>query len=196
MKIIGITGPIGAGKSYVADIMARHGIPCLDTDEIYHELVEAPSECTVRIQECFGDAVMNADGSVNRPKLAEIVFSDKQKLAELNKISHACVSEKTEELLSDLENRGETAVLIEVPIMFESRFNEKCDAVICVTADTDVRIERIRERSGLSEEEAKKRIANQKSPEFYINNSDFTVYNNGSEDLNEQIDRIFAKILR
>ncbi len=195
MKIIGITGTIGSGKSYVALIMASRGLAHLDTDEIYHSLVSENTECSKKINEFFGDNVMSDDGSVNRKELAKIVFSDKKKLEQLNKITHEHVTKRVTELISELDAKGERAVLIEVPIMFESGFNKLCDSVICVTADKEVRVLRIMQRSGLTREEAELRISNQKNEEFYTKNSDHVIYNNGSEDLNAEIDSVLKKVL-
>ncbi len=195
MKIIGITGPIGSGKSYVASLIAKHGIAHLDTDEIYHELIAQRSECTEKIREYFGDEVIAENGSVDRKVLSRIVFADKKKLERLNEITHICVTKRTNELFAELEANGEKAVLVEVPIMFESGFNKLCDSVICVTADRAVRLSRIMKRNALSQSEAESRINNQKSEEFYIENSDITVYNNGTEDLNAQIELVLQKVL-
>ena len=84
MKVIGITGPIGAGKSYVASLIGKRGIPIIDTDKIYHQLISGPSGCTEKIHARFGDEVINCSGGVDRKRLSEIVFSDGEKLKETN----------------------------------------------------------------------------------------------------------------
>ena len=194
MKIIGVTGPIGAGKSYVAQQICKRGFPDIDTDEVYHSLISAPSVCTEGIKTAFGDDVINNDGGIDRTVLREIVFSDPEKLVILNKITHGCVTEKVDELLADYRKNGVSAVVVEVPLMFESGFDKKCDIVVCVAADTETRITRICKRNGITRGEAEKRIKNQKDIDFYIANSSFIVYNNDKEDINAQIDRLFERI--
>ncbi len=194
MKIIGITGPIGSGKSYIANLFEQKGFAHLDTDEIYHELVSSETECTRQIKEYFGDSVIAPDGSVDRKILGGIVFNDKAKLEALNKITHAHVETRTKALIAELKKNGERAVIIEVPLMFESGFDKLCDAVICVISDTEARIQRVMQRNLLTREQAELRMKNQKSTEYYRSNSDYTVVNNGDEDINEQIRRILEKM--
>ena len=187
MKIIGLTSPIGCGKSYVAQIFAEKGIPTVDTDEVYHSLVNTSTPLVLSLAKEYGDEIVAADGSLDRKKLAPIVFSDKSKLEKLNQITHSAVLEETDRIVSELAQKGIKAVTVQVPLMFESGYNKRCDTVICVIADIDVRISRICKRDGCTEEIAKNRIKNQKEIEFYIANSDEKVYNNGYENIEEQI---------
>ncbi len=195
MRIIGITGPIGAGKTYIISLMSKRVRAYINTDNVYHTLISEPSECTENICRYFGDSVRAQNGGIDRKALGEIVFHSEDKLKKLNEITHVCVGKRVKEILSELEAKGEKAVLIEVPMMFESGFDKMCDVVVCVTADREVRLERIIQRSGLSREDAEIRMDNQKSAEFYMENSDYTVYNNGTEDLITQVNTILEKIL-
>lgn len=194
MKIIGITGPIGSGKSYVAEMMSKRGYPKIDTDKVYHNLISKGSKCTLALRGEFGDEIISANGSVNREVLRNIVFSDEKKLRRLNEITHKFVTDEVDYLLREHSEKGVKAVLVEVPMMFESGFDKKCDTVICVVANESVRVSRLCERNDISEEEAKFRIKKQKDVEFYIANSNYIVYNNVNEDLDGQIDRLFEKI--
>ena len=194
MKIIGLTSPIGCGKSYVAQIFAEKGIPTVDTDEVYHSLVNTSTPLVLSLAKEYGDEIVAADGSLDRKKLAPIVFSDKSKLEKLNQITHSAVLEETDRIVSELAQKGIKAVTVQVPLMFESGYNKRCDTVICVIADIDVRISRICKRDGCTEEIAKNRIKNQKEIEFYIANSDEKVYNNGYENIEEQILPILKKL--
>ena len=194
MKIIGVTGPLGAGKSYVASLICKRGIPDIDTDEVYHMLTDAPSECTKRIINAFGREVMSENGGIDRKALSGIVFDNPEKLSKLNSITHGCVTEKVEELLEEYRKKGEEAVVVEVPLMFESGFDRRCDLVVCVVADRETRISRICERNKMTPDEAAKRIKSQKDIDFYIAKSSFIVYNNGKEDIDAQIDRLFERI--
>lgn len=196
MIILGITGPIGSGKSYVTDIISDRGFKRIDTDEVYHSLVDRPSKTVSDLAKEFGEEIISESGALNRKKLAEIVFSDKEKLTKLNEISHKAVIEKTEQLISEHEKNGEKMLLIEVPLMFESGFDKRCDYVLSVVADEETRVKRICERNALSAEEAKKRIKNQKNIDFYIENSSFVIYNSNNGDLNAQIDAVIQRIFK
>ena len=112
----------------------------------------------------------------------------------MNEITHAAVTEEIERILALYRANGTKAVTVQVPLMFESGFDKKCDMVICVVANTDIRVERICKRDGFSREEAKNRIKNQKEIDFYIANSDEKVYNNGYESIEEQILPIMRRL--
>ena len=194
MKIIGLTAPIGCGKSYVADVFKAKGIPTIDTDKVYHSLVDSPSALVCRLAETFGNEILTPSGALDRKKLAPIVFSDEEKLKQLNDITHSAVIEETERLISDFAEKGIKAVTVQVPLMFESGYDKRCDVVVCVIADYDVRVARIQKRDGCTEEIAKNRIKNQKEIDFYRAKSDEKVYNNGYENIEEQILPIISKL--
>lgn len=191
---IGLTAPIGCGKSYVAKVFAEKGIPTVDTDEVYHTLVSKPSPLVDKLVKEFGREIVTPEGALDRKKLAPIVFSDKARLSRLNEITHSAVIAETERIISELSSLGIKAVTVQVPLMFESGYNEKCDIVVCVVADTEVRVSRICKRDGCTEEIAKNRIKNQKEIDFYLANSDEKVYNNGYENIEEQILPILGKL--
>ena len=196
MIIIGITAPIGCGKSYVASIFEKHGVPTVDSDLVYHSMVSKPSPTVKKLAEEFGKEILAPDGSLDRKKLAPIVFSDPLKLNKLNEITHIAVTKELSDILSDYEAMGTKLITVQVPLMFESGFDKKCDIVICVAADESIRLERICKRDTCTVEQAQKKINNQKDIQFYIANSFETVYNNGNEDLDEQISRILDKLSR
>lgn len=194
MKIIGVTGPIGSGKSYVGDILEEHGIPRIDTDKVYHGLISGYTDTVKELEAEFGKEIVKSDGSVDRKKLGEIVFSDKAKLSRLNEITHKYVHIETKDLIEAYRQESHRAVVVEVPLMFESGFDKMCDEIICVVADDDVRVQRIVKRNGISEKDAKNRIKNQKDNNFYIEKSTIVVYNNGNEDIRAQIEVLISKI--
>ena len=194
MLTVGLTGPTGAGKGTVASLFARYGVPSIDTDAVYHSLVNRPSSLVDRLASEFGKEILTVDGALDRKKLAPIVFSDKSKLETLNAITHSAVIEETERIIAEISATGAKAVTVQVPLMFESGYDKKCDTVVCVVAATDVRVSRICKRDGCTEEIAKNRIKNQKEIDFYIANSDEKVYNNGYENIEEQILPILKKL--
>ena len=193
MKVIGVTGPIGSGKSYVGDILEEYGFPRIDTDKVYHCLISGYTDTVKELEAEFGSEIVKDDGSVDRKKLGEIVFSDKAKLNRLNEITHKYVHIETTKLIEKYRSENHKAVIVEVPLMFESGFDKMCDEIICVVADDNVRVQRIVKRNGISEKDAKNRINNQKNNNFYIEKSTIVVYNNGNEDIRAQIEALISK---
>lgn len=194
MIVVGITGPIGSGKSYASAILSEYGIPSIDTDKVYHGLISEYTETVRELEAEFGVGIVNPDGSVNRAVLGGIVFSDAKKLERLNEITHKFVKKRTVELIEEYRLSGYKAIVLEVPLMFESGFDALCDEVVCVAADEQIRVERIMSRNGLSEKDAKKRIKNQKDIDFYIAKSSKVVYNNNHSDLRAQLDALVKEI--
>lgn len=193
MKVIGVTGPIGSGKSYVGDILEEYGFPRIDTDKVYHGLISEYTDTVKELETEFGSEIVKSDGSVDRKMLGEIVFSDKAKLNRLNEITHKYVHIETKKLIENYRSENHKAVIVEVPLMFESGFDKMCDEIICVVADDNVRVQRIVKRNGISEKDAKNRINNQKNNNFYIEKSTIVVYNNGNEDIRAQIEALISK---
>lgn len=179
MKIIGICGSSGSGKSTACKYFQENGIPVLDCDKIYHELVESPSECLTEIGETFGkDLIQN--NSLNRKKLGNIVFQDPAKLALLNEISHRHVILELEKRIQDFSKKDQNACIIDAPMLFESGLDKRCDVVIAVISDEKIQIRRICERDGIDEASAKKRLQNQKNAEVLKELADFVIVNNGT----------------
>ncbi len=179
MKIIGICGSSGSGKSTVCDYFRGIGIPVLDCDEIYHELVESPSPCLREIGERFGSELIQ-NGRLDRVKLGDVVFRDQEKLLQLNEISHRHVIAELEKRITEFTKLNYSACIIDAPMLFEAGLDQRCDAVIAVVSDEAKQIERICARDAIDEERAKKRLLNQKSSEELKALADFVIINNGT----------------
>jgi dephospho-CoA kinase len=186
VKIIGLTGQSGAGKSLLASLFLENGIPVVDADAVYHELLVPPSSCLDELRAEFTDAVIKADGTLNRPALAAIVFeaseAGRARLSRLNEITHRYVSEHTLTLLDGYADEGYTAAVIDAPLLIEAGLHQKCDRVIAVLADREVRIERLMARDGLDRERITARLDAQPDVSFYIEHADVLQYNNGTAD--------------
>ena len=183
MKILGLTGPSGAGKAIVGSAFLAQGIPVLDTDRVYHAWIDTPSPCTEALREAFGGAILAQNGSVDRKKLASVVFADDGKrearLATLNRITHAFVLKSCDEWLAEQEARGARAAVIDAPLLIEADLHLRCDAVIAVLAPVSLRSARIQARDGITREAAEARIRAQKPDEFYREHADFVFVNDG-----------------
>ncbi len=198
LKVVGLCGGSGSGKSTVCSVFEQHGVPTIDTDAIYHELTSHDSECLRELVLAFGDEIVR-DGALHRPTLAAIVFakdSDKSLRDKLNKITHKHVLDEVRRRLAELESLGALLTVVDVPLLFESGFDKECDAVIAVVADTDVRVERIIARDSITREHALARISAQYANEWLIEHSDHVIDNNTTTDeLAKQICEIINKIL-
>lgn len=199
MKIIGLCGGSGSGKSTVAAIFAAAGIPVLDADAIYHEMISHASPCTKEIAEALGSEVLTPEGALDRAKTAELVFSGEgaeERRKKLNVVTHRYILEEVRRRIAEEEKKGTFAVLFDAPLLFESGFDAECNTVVCVSADENVRLSRIVVRDGIDRETARLRFATQFSDNYLISHSDYHIINNGdTEELAEAAGRIVRKIL-
>ena len=196
MFIFGLTGPSGAGKGTIAELFAKYKVYSVDTDAVYHRLLIPPSACLDELTARFGTGVSSPDGSLNRQALAAVVFSDDNALADLNAITHKYILARTKEAL-DLYRAGNCpGAIVDAPLLFESGAVQACgcQATIAVLADKSLRVSRIMERDGLTQEAAVHRIEAQKPDDFYIARADYVIYNNGLvSDLLPQVQRILRE---
>ncbi len=180
MRIIGITGPTGAGKSLLGSYVAELGIPLIDADRLYHSMLLPPSACLDAIREAFGDSVFNTDGTLDRTKLGEIVFNSDEKLKLLNSTVLGTVIAEIRRLIESYISQGFSTVAVDAPTLIESGFDKECWVVISVISPKEPRVARIMERDSISREAAELRVKAQKNDEFYIENSDIILNNNSS----------------
>ena len=186
MRIIGVTGGIGSGKSTVSKILASFGAQIIDADRLAKEIVNKGEKALDEIVDSFGASVLDSEGNLDRKKLSDIVFKDKHKLENLNKITHSHVAQKIIEKINSL-NDNEVAV-VDAPIPIKHGFLDVVNEIWAVTADKEVRIKRVMERSGLTYNEVEDRINSQLSDDFYKSISETVIINNGSvEELRQQV---------
>ncbi len=195
MKIIGLTGNSGSGKTTACEFFKNAGFAIINCDKISREVVQKGQPCLVELCQFFGENILNADGTLDRKKLAEIAFADKELTLKLNEITHKYIIQKVHSLIDNYKAQNETAVIIDAPVLYESGLDKICDFVVAVTADESVRIERLSLRDSITQEQAKQRFKHQKSVEFYKQNADFVIINNeGKEDLKKNIECILTKL--
>ena len=194
MKIIGLTGGIGTGKSTVSAYLAQKGCKIIDADLISHQMTEAGSPCLAEIKAAFGEDVFLRDGNLDRKKVGRLVFADATKKKTLEQIITRRVIEKTLRILRDCRAQQEDLVVLDAPLLFECGMQRYTDETWLVVCRTETRLRRIAARDGLAEEDIQKRIANQMSTEQKEKLADYIIDN--SRDLAwlyAQIDTLLAK---
>ena len=174
VRLIGLTGQSGAGKSTAAKVFEQNGFTVINADELVKKVYEPNSPCLFAVSSRFGRDVINTDGTLNRVLLAQRAFSSIENTAALNEIVHPFV---LSEMLSELKDVEDIAVF-DAPQLFESGIDAVCDVIVSVVADEDVRLKRITLRDGITEAQARDRINAQHSEEFFKSNSDFIIENN------------------
>ena len=161
MKIIGLTGGIGSGKTSVAAKLRALGARVFDADEAAKNAVLPGTEGFFKVVESFGPQIVDADGKLNRMALAEIVFNDKESLKRLEEIIHSYVWQETDKFLNACREAGERAVILDIPLLIECGWHQKVDEVWLVALPVEKQIIRTMERSGMTAEAVQARIAAQ-----------------------------------
>ena len=182
MKVIGLTGGTGSGKSVVSKSLAAAGAVIVDADKIAHEIILKGEPAYQEIIEYYGTGILDEDGNIIRKKLGEIVFNDKEKLAFLNQCTHKYITAEVKRQIADAKAEGTaTAIIVDAPLLLEAKLETVCDLVWVVYAEPEVRAQRVMARDGITYELAKARIANQKSWDEYKAAADAVIDN--SKDL-------------
>lgn len=180
MLRIGLTGGIGAGKSTVAKELAALGAVIVDGDKIAREVVEPGTPGLAALVEAFGNEILAEDGSLNRPALAAIAFSDDESRAKLNAITHPLVGARSAELI---EAAGPDAVIVQdIPLLVENKVAPMFHLVIIVWVDAEERVRRLVGSRGMAESDARARIAAQATDEQRRAVADVWLENTGTED--------------
>ncbi|HHX30537.1 MAG TPA: dephospho-CoA kinase [Clostridiaceae bacterium] len=179
MFVLGITGGIGTGKSTVASIVRSAGIAVLDADRIAHDLTSRAGETTEAIARVFGPKALNEDGSLDRPYMARLAFTNRRALDELSAIVHQKVVETMDRELALAGQKKVKVMALDVPIPVERGFVNVCDQIWAVDCDRDIRLRRLMRR-GMPEEEARRRMDVQMTPEEYAGLARHVIVNNGS----------------
>jgi len=188
---IGLTGGIGSGKSTVSELLAARGAVIVDADRIAREVVEPGTTGLAAVVDAFGEQVLAADGSLDRPALAAVVFSDPAARARLDAIVHPLVRRRSAELVAAAP--AGAVVVNDVPLLVETGQAASFDVVLVVEADPEIRVARLVQR-GLTEDDARARIASQASDEQRRAVADVVLDNSGTpEELAEQVDRFWAE---
>ena len=191
--IIGLTGGIGSGKTTVAALFAQKGAVVIDTDLIAREIVHAGSPILDAIRREFGDTVVAPSGELDRSSLARLIFSEPDKRARLNELTHPEILKRVLTLIG--AQPPDAVVVVVVPLLFESGFDRSCDRSVAVVASPEVRRERLQERDGISGSDVEARMRAQLPDAEYERRADVVVRNEGNlTALGREVDRAWERL--
>ena len=194
MKIIGITGGTGCGKTTALNELERRGALLIDCDAVYHRMLETDRPMLDEIEKYFPGAVI--DGKLDRKALGAVVFTDEEALRDLNIITHRHINLEIRRILREHAMNGGTLAAIDTIELFSSGLAKRCTATIGVIADREVRIDRIMRRDGISREYAMMRVNAQRPNEYFIQKCSHVLENNGSqEEFIEKCRKTFEEVL-
>lgn len=193
MYVIGLTGGVGSGKSYVAHRLSEmYDAELLIADELGHVVMKKGTKCHEKIVKSFGKDILGSDGEIDRKKMADIIFKDNEARKRLDDIVHPEVIEYVAQYID--ERKGMDGIIIfETAIMYECKCDQLCDEVWYVYVPADIRIKRLSDNRGYSVEKSRAIIANQKPDEFFTEKADRIIKNDGSfEELDKEIRDSFS----
>lgn len=193
MKLIGITGPSGAGKTTALSALESLGAEVVDADRVYHRLLAEDGELRKALVSAFGKGILGPDGRVDRRALSQAVYPDR--LRELEGLTHPAILRRIAQLRRDAQAQGRTALAVDASGLIESGLAGECDVVIAVLAPVEVRVARIMARDGIEEGYARRRIEAQPDDGFYRSHSDAVLENTG-EDAPEAFARYAREFFR
>ena len=196
MKVIGITGSSGSGKTTITKIFGKQSkAKIIDADEVVKELSVPHTDYMQKIKENIGEEFFEENGYLNKKKLAQTIYTNKNILEKLNLLTFKYVVEEIERRVNEIKKFEEVSiVIIDAPLLIESGLDKICDYIIAVLANKEIKIQRICTRDDIDVKTAESRLNIQKNDEFYIKKSNFVIYNNGKENLEEEIEKILKQI--
>jgi dephospho-CoA kinase len=193
MLVIGLTGGIGTGKSEAARHMVALGAMLIDADVVGHEAYLPHAEAWNKVVEAFGEGILGPDNEIDRRSLGAIVFSDPEQLARLNGIMHPLMARMVKERIDTHREGGAEVVVVEAALLFEAGWNSLVQEVWVTDSQVDVVVERLAQRNGMSEEEARKRVSSQMSREERLERADYVIDNSADVDaMQRAIDELWA----
>ena len=177
--VIGLTGSIGTGKSEVARQLEALGASIISADQVGHEAYTPNTEAWEQVVAAFGDDILQDDGEIDRRKLGAVVFSDPGQLEKLNQIMHPRMARMVADKIEELRDQGVEVVVVEAALLFEAGWDSLVEEVWVTDSTEQVVIERLKQRNGMSEEEARKRISSQMGRTERLERSDYVIENSG-----------------
>lgn len=189
--IIGLTGSIASGKSTVSEMLKHSGYPIIDADLVARQVVEPGSGTLEQIEQAFGPEVIREDGTMDRPKVGELIFNDPAKRKILNDIIHPAIRQEMLRQRHEYMTEGYKTIIMDIPLLFESRLQHLVDKILVVSVTEENQFNRLVERNGFTEKEARARISSQLPMSVKEDGADAVIYNNGTLDETKwQLNRI------
>ena len=189
---VGLTGGIGAGKSTVADLFSQKGAVVIRSDELARQVIEPQTPGFQQVIDRFGKDLVNAEGYIDRAKLAQIVFKDDAALKDLENIIHPLVRSKTNQIID--QHTSETIIVNEIPLLLEKKMESLFDFLVIVISSEKNRLERLAQR-GLTTEQATARMSKQVSDDERKAAADFLIVNDGNLDqLEADVEKIWQTL--
>jgi len=193
MKVLGLTGGIGSGKSMVASMFAQLGADVIDADRLARDVVEPGQPALQEIASAFGRDILLPDGRLDRGKLGRIIFADPVARVTLNAITHPRIRERMDAEIAARQS-GPGVLIVDIPLLYENERTGRVETVIVVWVDTETQLRRLVERDGLSEHDARQRIAAQMPLDEKRARADVVIDNSGSrENTRRQVDAIYRR---
>jgi len=194
IRKIALTGGIATGKSHVANRLKEAGVPLVDADVLAREVVSPGSPALNAIRKRFGPAAVRRDGTMDRVRVAQVVFKDKRARLDLEAIIHPAVVKAINDFFAGLPKRTPFAVA-DVPLLFETGRDKEFDAVIVVSCPREMQLQRLMERNKLSKEDAERRLAAQLPIDQKVKKATYVIKNDGTFDqTNAQVDALIASL--
>ena len=194
MKVCGLTGGVGMGKSTAAEFLRARGAQVVDTDELARQLVQPGQPALAEIQAEFGKSIVASDGRLRRDELAEIIFADAAARQKLEAILHPRIRERWLAQVEIWRKENRALAVVVIPLLFETRAESHFNKIICVACSTPTQRQRLLSR-GWTPEQIKQRLAAQWPVEQKISRADFVVWTDGALDAHaQQLERIFVKL--
>ena len=192
--VLGLTGPTGAGKSTVAEILSKHGFAIIDADKIARSVTEKGSPALAELAAAFGSDIIDKSGELNRKLLAKRAFSDSKSSDLLNSITHPHILKLTEDKIEEYIKSGKSRIVFDAALLFESGSDSFCDFTAAVVAPTETRLKRVMRRDLITEKEAALRMSSQNPNEYYSEHADFVIVNDCKQPLDEQVNNLLDKL--
>jgi dephospho-CoA kinase len=197
VKIIGITGGIGSGKSMVSRIIRERGFPVIDLDELAHEIIEPGRTAYDKIISRFGKDILDPDRRIGRRRLGAVVFGDAGARKDLEAITHPEISRLLLEKIEGYRSAGTEMLFLEIPLLFETGMDSWIHPVITVKCPQGVCLRRLSERDGFSASESQARMQAQMDPEEKARRAEFVIDNSGSLDKTlVQLDKVISELIK
>ena len=195
MKVIGLTGGIGSGKSTVSKFLAHLGAVVIDADKVGHEVFKPGTKAWQEVVDAFGQGIISADGTIDRRKLGEIVFSNPGARAKLNQVMHPLIYKQVKSQMEEYGRKGAAIIIVEAPLLLEVGWKSLVDEVWVTSASEATVIKRLKEQKGLSEAQSLARIRAQLTDEERIRQADVVIDTNCAlDELKERVEALWRKL--